>query len=131
MYLLDTHVLLYTILNPNRLSTAHKELLAGKEQFYFSNLSIWEISLKYNTSKLKLNGYNPETFLKLSKQAGFNLSEVSVTEIATFYKLPYMDNHKDPFDRMLIWQCIHSKMILLSEDRKFELYKEQGLQVIS
>jgi len=131
MYLLDTHVVLNAILAPEKLSPTHKNLLTNEAStFYFSNISIWEIALKYNIGKLNLQNHNPELFFSLCLQSGFKLAETSAEVMASFYQMPLSENHKDPFDRMLIWQCIQSKKILLSEDGKFDQYRKLGLQLI-
>ena len=43
------------------------------------------------------------------------------------YRLPR--KHKDPFDRMIIWQAIKDEMILLSVDGKMNDYIECGLKI--
>ena len=48
---------------------------------------------------------------------------------ASFYHLPRI-THKDPFDRMLIWQAIREKMVLISKDGKIEAYKDYGLKIL-
>ncbi len=80
---------------------------------------------------MNLQNHNPELFLNLCLPSGFKLDEIKIDSTASFHQLQLHSNHKDPFDRMLIWQCIRSKNILLSEDEKFEQYRELGLQVIS
>jgi len=54
---------------------------------------------------------------------------LSASEAATFYKLPKI-GHKDPFDRLIIWQAIHNKMPLISKDKSFKDYKVSGLKLI-
>lgn len=44
------------------------------------------------------------------------------------YRLPI--KHKDPFDRMIIWQAIKGKMTLLPVDSKMDEYIEYGLKVL-
>ena len=48
---------------------------------------------------------------------------------ASFYHLP-RTTHKDPFDRMLIWQAIREKMVLISKDSKIAAYKDYGLKIL-
>jgi PIN domain nuclease of toxin-antitoxin system len=38
--------------------------------------------------------------------------------------------HKDPFDRLIIWQAISRKLTLISSDRAFAGYQKIGLKVI-
>ena len=44
--------------------------------------------------------------------------------------LPLFENHKDPFDRMLIYQCIKNDYTLVSKDDKMEFYEKEGLKCI-
>jgi PIN domain nuclease of toxin-antitoxin system len=58
-----------------------------------------------------------------------NFSAVVAEYFASFHKLPLIIGHKDPFDRMLIWQAIQSNAILLSADAEFSKYKPSGLSL--
>jgi PIN domain nuclease of toxin-antitoxin system len=51
-------------------------------------------------------------------------------ETITFHELPLKENHKDPFDRMLVWQAITNGMALLSRDNSLKQYEENGLKKI-
>lgn len=48
---------------------------------------------------------------------------------ATFHRLPKF-GHKDPFDRMIIWQAIQQSLVLISKDAGFPEYRKSGLQVM-
>jgi len=37
--------------------------------------------------------------------------------------------HKDPFDRMIIWQAIQQPLVLISKDSGISEYKKFGLKV--
>ena len=50
-------------------------------------------------------------------------------ETASFHKLPKA-KHKDPFDRMIIWQAIQHPHVLISKDADFPEYQEFGLKVL-
>jgi PIN domain nuclease of toxin-antitoxin system len=60
----------------------------------------------------------------------FTIIDLKETETITFFELPLKENHKDPFDRMLIWKAITNDMILISKDELLEPYKENGLKII-
>jgi PIN domain nuclease of toxin-antitoxin system len=51
-------------------------------------------------------------------------------ETSTFHELPLKENHKDPFDRMLVWQTITNNMTLISKDNSLKQYEEHGLRII-
>jgi PIN domain nuclease of toxin-antitoxin system len=61
---------------------------------------------------------------------GFTLIPLSPIEALESFQLPKKSNHKDPFDRMLIHQCIANGYTLASRDKKFEIYKKDGLKLI-
>lgn len=50
-------------------------------------------------------------------------------ELISFYKLPI--EHKDPFDRIMIWQSIKSDYYFLSVDTQVVKYKKYGLKILS
>ena len=64
------------------------------------------------------------------QQMGFYLIPLKPLEVLGFLKLQQNKNHKDPFDRMLIYQCVANDYVLVSKDAKMEEYKENGLKCI-
>lgn len=130
MYLLDTHILLWSRLDPAKLAKNQKMILeASDARKVISSISIWEISLKFSLGKLELGGHTPEEFLNSAIQLGFEVISPETTTFASYHNLPQIEGHKDPFDRMLIWQSIQGGMTLLSSDPKLSEYKPAGLVV--
>lgn len=128
-YLVDTHILLWSFMNPEKLSSQIKNILLGEENvIYYSQISLWEISLKYSLGKLELKNRNPEYFYHELENSYYLCKSISNPELLSFYKLPI--EHKDPFDRLLIWQCIQNKFIFLSTDNKLQKYEKYGLRYI-
>lgn len=60
----------------------------------------------------------------------FSLVPLLPLEALGSLDLPWKENHKDPFDRMLVYQCINQNITLISKDNKMRLYKEDGLDCI-
>lgn len=54
---------------------------------------------------------------------------ISDEEASTFYKLPHMP-HKDPFDRLIIWQAITRNLTLISKDKHMREYQKFGLNIL-
>ena len=128
-YLVDTHILLWAFIEPEKLSTDITQLLINEENaIYYSPINLLEISIKHSLNKLDLKGITPEDFYKEIDNSFFVCKEINNEDLITSYKLPKY--HKDPFDRFLIWESIRNDFILLSVDRKMELYKKEGLKVI-
>ena len=129
-FLIDTHILLWLFFSPEKLSKRTlKHLEDPKNQISVSSVSFWEISLKYRLGKLGLEGVLPNELPSLATQMGIHIVNITADEFASFYQLPLMKEHKDPFDRMIIWQCICQKMVFVSHDSKFEEYDCFGLKL--
>ncbi len=129
-YLLDTHILLWSLLVPEKINENIRKIILNPENdILVSKISLWEISLKYSLGKLELSGVIPEELDEKIINSGYKIIEIENQELLSYYKLPKVE-HKDPFDRMIIWQCIKNNYILVSRDTKFDLYKTFGLKII-
>ena len=129
-YLIDTHIFLWTLFEPEKLSPEARAILQNMEkQVFVSAISFWEISLKFALGKLELEGCLPEDMPEHALATGLSLLPLKAEHVGGFYKLPRL-KHKDPFDRMLIWQAIVMNLPLISADKAFAEYKSHGLNLI-
>ena len=114
IYLLDTHVLLCSLMDTAKLSDKVREIIENQEnRIAVSVISLWEISLKFSLNKLPLEGVSPEDFPKLIEDIGFELISLRTEEVSTYHDLN-ANWHRDPFDKMLIWQAIQKNIIFVS-----------------
>ena len=129
-YLLDTHYVLWSLFEPKKIPAKIVKIFENEEdEKYVSGISLWEISLKYSIGKLELYGINPEGVYASLLEAGFKVLDLTNSDAATFFRLPLQEDHKDPFDRLLIWQAIQNNFIFLTKDKKIEQYRKMGLQL--
>jgi PIN domain nuclease of toxin-antitoxin system len=108
--LLDTHLLLWALSQPRKLTAAARKQIDASE-VYASAASIWEISIKSALGKLTAN---PRDILAGIEPAGFSLLSISGEHAAKVVELPPL--HKDPFDRLLVAQSMVEPMLLLTND---------------
>jgi PIN domain nuclease of toxin-antitoxin system len=128
-YLVDTHILIWSFIEPERLEQEVKNILLNEENtIYYSQISLWEISIKYALRKIILNGMKPEELYEEIEVSYYKCKTISNNNLVTFYQLPI--EHKDPFDRMLIWQSIESEYIFISNDKEMGKYLKYGLKTI-
>lgn len=116
--LLDTHLLLWALSSPLKLSKETRKLI-DTSGVYASAASIWEISIKASLGKLSAD---PHKILEALEPAGLSLLPILGEHAAKVAKLPA--RHKDPFDRMLIAQAMTEPMILLTNDDALAGYSE-------
>jgi PIN domain nuclease of toxin-antitoxin system len=130
-YLVDTHILIWSLLDPAKIEPSKKHVLLDRSATKLvSKISYWEISLEYALGKLVLKGTTPEQLLKSSLEAGYHLLDVSEVDLATFYRLPANPSHKDPFDRLLVWQCLRNDLVLVTADDRIGAYTQHGLKLV-
>lgn len=129
-YLLDTHTLIWAITDPNKLSSKVREIIENPEnQVFVSTISFWEISLKASIGKLSLENVEPEDFPALCTQMDIAVLSIDSITSSTYHQLK-ATHHRDPFDRMLIWQAIHLNIAILSKDEYIKMYESEGVKVI-
>jgi len=128
--LLDTHTFLWAAMRPEQLSRyARVAILDAENDIHVSVVTFWEVSLKFALGKIELQGITPAELPDAARQMGFALLALAPQEAATFYQLPRFQ-HKDPFDRMLVWQSICQNLTLLSKDPDLRQYQLHGLRVL-
>ncbi len=129
-YLLDSHTLIWTLFDTGKLSSNVRKIFgAGRGTFFCSIISFWEISLKYSLGKFDLYDTKPDSLPEAAILSGFKIFNLSTNDVASYYNLP-QTKHRDPFDRMLIWQSIQNNMTLISKDKDFDQYSNLRLKRI-
>ncbi|MBD2504237.1 type II toxin-antitoxin system VapC family toxin [Anabaena azotica] len=124
--LLDTHVLIWSTGNPEKLSENVRNLLLDTSNSWVVSIaSVWEIQIKYQLGKLNLISPLPSL---IETQQRVNKLRILPIELAHIYALDGLPNHhRDPFDRIVIAQAIVEKIPLLSVDTVFDAYPIQKI----
>ncbi len=126
--LIDTHGFLWSLFSPEKLSRRVADVLeCGTNTIHVSAVSFWEIAIKCALGKLTLTGIAPAQLPAAARAANYELLPLTPDEAASFHSLP-IATHRDPFDRMLVWQAIQRSMTLLSRDETLAQYRQQGLR---
>ncbi len=113
-YLLDTHVVLWAILDSPRLGPVTREILGNLEnRLYFSATCIWEISIKRGRLKHDFL-YDPHEIRMRLTENGYEELPIWSQHAAEVGALPPI--HKNPFDRLLIAQAMVEGITLLTSD---------------
>ena len=119
--LLDTHAFLWFILDSPQLSSVAKRLIEDEEnEVFMSMASLWEMAVKVSLGKLTI----PVPFEQFIPHQilinDFLILPITVPHVQYVAQLPFW--HRDPFDRLLVAQCIIEEMIMVSRDRAFDDY---------
>lgn len=119
--LLDTHVWIWLLTDPGRLSrSAHAALVAADNQLYLSPASTWECSVKVTAGRLSIDG-SPEDLLQEAIVAS-GVLPLPIEHSHALETAGLPPHHRDPFDRMLVAQAKVERMTLVSADRQLADY---------
>ncbi len=101
-------------------ATARETFTDSGNTLYLSMASVWEMAIKSSLKKLKLSLPIDQYIATRTQTHGISLLDITMDHMAVVEDLPY--HHKDPFDRLLIAQCLSEKLPILSADRMFNAY---------
>ncbi len=130
-YLLDTHTLLWSLSKTDAIPEYTLDIIADPgNNIYVSSISLWEIAVKQSVGKLVLSNTSSTDLLNAITAQGFTFITLDPAEALESSTLKRYDNHKDPFDRMLIFQALQRGYTLLTKDSRIKQYEEIGLQIL-
>ncbi len=128
--LLDTHTFLWATMSPEKLSQKAREVIVDTDNdILVSVVTFWEVSLKFALGKIELEGITPDDLPDAASQMGFACLSLTPEHAAAFHQLPRLQ-HRDPFDRMLVWQAIRENVTFISKDAALGQYQAYGLRVL-
>lgn len=117
--LFDTHLMLWWAGKHPRLPEALRELAETAESVYFSRASMWEIAIKVSMGRLKLD---VDQFSGSIERHGFEWLEIKDAHLRAVATLPFIGDHRDPFDRLLVAQSMTEPLLLLTSDANLTRY---------
>ena len=125
--LLDTHIFIWWVDEPEKLSTAAISALEDEaNELLLSVASVWEMQIKVQLGKLKLSLPLKELVKNQQDTNDLQVSPVALTHVLTLDSLPF--HHKDPFDRLLMAQAIAEGLTIVTADSQFSAYPVKLLQ---
>jgi PIN domain nuclease of toxin-antitoxin system len=119
--LLDTHVFLWSISEPKRLSSKARNAISKLEnQVYVSPVTAYELSYKHRHGKLPSGAAIVTSFAR--QVAHLYASELPVSAPHTLAAGQLDWEHKDPFDRILAAQAMVEGFTLVTADEDLQAF---------
>ena len=124
--LLDTHIFLWALFEPTKLSSSLAKMYQDRQNtFFLSLVSIWEIQIKLQLGKLTFD-IDLQKVITEQLNAGYiEILPIKLEHIFNVQSLPF--HHKDPFDRLLISQAIIEDLFLASSDSMISAYSVRSI----
>jgi PIN domain nuclease of toxin-antitoxin system len=120
-YLLDTHTFLWFLEGNSNLSEKARTIIENPENNNFISIaSIWEVAVKMSIGKLRLDIKIEDLKTEILRN-NFEILPLDFEHIIELSRLKEI--HKDPFDRIIISQAVSEKLVILSKDANFSIYK--------
>jgi PIN domain nuclease of toxin-antitoxin system len=119
-YILDTHVLLWSIFESKKLSQSAQEILVDRNSRMFISISsMWEIAIKSRIGKLPLPSGLDGVF-SIIEQRGYGILNVDKQHIQIYNTLPLL--HRDPFDGIIVATALLENMTIVTVDDNIQKY---------
>ena len=134
-YYLDTNILVFLLFDKNPDDNLDKntlEIFANYENiFYTSSVAICELFHLYKSGDFKTSKYKtPAEVFNAIDNIGITIKPITREHLKYYSELEAVQNHSDPNDHIIIAQSISDKIPVISSDKKFKLYENQGLQLV-
>ena len=119
--LLDTHVLLWSASDPDRLADDTRAVLEdGANDVFVSVVTAWEIAIKQSLDKLELPRPAERWLPEVLRRSGFEIADIGLGAALRVRGLPW--HHRDPFDRLLIAHALEDGFTIVTHDDAFAAY---------
>ena len=125
--LVDTHVFLWLLAEPDRLGEHISSLEDPGNELFLSAASSWEIAIKTQVGRLRLPD-DPKRYVPDRMRAiGAEPLPIEHSHALAVSELPPI--HRDPFDRMLVAQARDLRMTIVTADVQIASYEVETLLV--
>ena len=119
--LLDTHLVLWWEAGSPKLPGGLTSLVDQADVVFVSRASLWEIAIKLSLGKLRLE---IAAFADSIGKHGFEWLDITNRHLINVAALPLFEDHKDPFDRLLVAQSLTEPLQFLTVDKRLARYGE-------
>lgn len=122
MILLDTHVLVWWVSNPEKLSTKAKRYIEReKDSTLVSSISVWEIYLLVKRKRLEFTIATDIwlEYVESLPHLTFIPVDNAVAATSVFLPEPF---HKDPADRMIVATALIQDTAIITSDYRIRRY---------
>ena len=131
-YLIDSHILFFSVSEPEELTTEVKDILDDSgNRIYVPSKCVEELIYLLQAKKIEARRWkHAGDIIDYIKELDFGIKYAAEEHLRTLARLPLFPDHKDPTDRVIIAQAITEKTPIISSDRKFQDYRRHGLNLV-
>ncbi|MDZ7900269.1 MAG: type II toxin-antitoxin system VapC family toxin [Arcicella sp.] len=90
---------------------------------YAGHVSFFEMVIKMKLGKI-ITKRNLDDFIKATKDSFIEILPSEEEHFTKYLEIPFIAEHRDPFDRLLIATAIYENLSIISVDEKFDYYTD-------
>lgn len=132
-YLLDTHILIWSIMADDQLSKeAYRIINDTENSIFYSVVSIWEVMIKQMKSPTRIP-FSGVELAEYCKKAGFihlSMIQEHAFLLSSLKRDEQAPSHNDPFDRIFIAQAKAENLLFLTHDKTLKYYNESCVKLV-
>ena len=135
-YLIDTNIFAFYADEQDRLSNDILNMLEDyNNTLCMSAESVKELVVAYRTKNLLNKKWKSPESLISDIKSQYRITvlpvDLNVVRRMSMLQINTSENHNDPSDHIIIAHAITTGLPLISSDRKFPFYRNQGLELIT
>lgn len=119
--LLDTHFAFWWQTGSVRVTPQVRQWVQTADAVFVSSVSLWELTIKASLGRVQMD---LPVFAEQVSAMGFSWLPIRNEHILALAELPFHEDHRDPFDRLLVAQSRSEPLILLTVDDQLARYGE-------
>jgi PIN domain nuclease of toxin-antitoxin system len=131
--LLDTHILIWSLLEPERLSSVVKDTITSAQNtdnLYITSITLWEIAMLIKKQRISVFQRTADFLNSITQIEGLSIVNINANISAESVALPG-EFDGDPADCLIIASARESASTLITRDQKIISWAKQGyLKVI-
>lgn len=125
--LLDTHILLWALADDPRLPAKARKMIENTDNgVFYSIISPWEVEIKRMAHPKEMS-IGAQALVQFCIESGFQrvpVREEHIYLLRTLHRAENAPPHHDPFDRIMVCQCIADDLVFLTHDSLIAGYDE-------
>jgi PIN domain nuclease of toxin-antitoxin system len=122
-YLLDTHIWIWGVSNPGKLSQEVSDILAyPSNEFFISSISVWEFLMLVEKERITITEPLDDWLNTAINKA--NISEIPIDKEIAIQSRKIILPHQDPADRFIAATALINELKLVTSDSKLSQCQE-------
>ena len=132
-YMIDSNIIIYMMTDMDELTREVKDILEDRSNLiYVPSRCVEELIHLQQSGRFSVKMWKraEDVIHTITEVLGFGIKHTGNEHLMTLARLPMLQGHRDPTDRIAIAQAITEKTPLISSDTEFPRYRRYGLELV-